>query len=257
VFQHQHGSFAVSQSSGMFLYGKVAPFADCARLDDLSAAERRYCPDPAHRLSPNAYIWSPDSPINGRGITDGDTIRGFATRVIRDDPGPYARIVLTGFLHYFRPGHPISGGDYPVDAWKFPKDPRHWSYPGYRGPIRRGDPVRQREHPITEPGPDVAAMAGDWHVSVGVSRLLHFLQRFVYTWGPLLALCVLLVLGALVRRAGPARLRADATLLAALALVALLVSQLLSVFSYRYGFGSALLLPPAGALAATALIRRG
>jgi hypothetical protein len=200
-------------------------------------------------------VWSGESPIHGHGISDGEEIRAFATRVIRDRPGRYARVVLTGFLHYFRPGHPISGDDYPVQAWQFPADPRHWSYPGYRGPIRRGDPVRQREHSITEPGPDIAAMAGDWHVNVGVSRFLHHAQRFLYTPGPLLALCVLLTLAALALRRGAARLRGDAALLAGLALVALLVSQLLSVFSYRYGFGSALLLPPAGALAVTALRR--
>jgi hypothetical protein len=248
LYHHQHGTFAVSESSGMFLYGKVAPFADCARLGDVPAAEREFCPDPANRLSANAYVWSSDSPIHGHGISDGDEIRDFATRVIRDRPGRYAHIVLTGFLHYFRPGHPISGDDYPVDAWRFPKDPRHWSYPGYRGPIRHGDPARRREHPVTEPNRDVAEMAGDWHVHAGVSRFLHQAQRFLYTPGPLLALCVLLAIAAAVLRR-----RADAALLAGLAVVALLVSQLLSVFSYRYGFGMALLLPPAGALAVTAL----
>jgi hypothetical protein len=253
IYDHQHGTFAVSESSGMFLYGKVAPFADCAQLGAVPAGQREFCPDPADRLSANAYIWSPDSPIHGHGIRDGDAIRSFATRVIRDEPWRYARIVLTGFLHYFRPGHPISGDDYPVHAWQFPRDPRHWGYPGYRGPIRRGDPARRSEHPITEPGRYVAHMAGDWHVSRGVSGVLHHLQRLLYAWGPLLALCVLAVLLALVRRAGPRRLRADAALLAGVGLVALLVSQLLSVFSYRYGFGMALLLPPAGALALTAL----
>jgi hypothetical protein len=255
LYQHQHGTFAVTESSGMFLYGKVAPFADCDRLGELPAAERRYCPDPANRLSANAYVWSQDSPIRGYGISDGDGVRSFATRVIRDRPGRYAGIVLSGFLHYFRPGHPISGDDYPVDPWQFPSDPRRWEYPGYRGPIRRGDPARQREHPITEPGPEVARMAGDWRVSVTASRGLHYIQRVLYTPGPLLAVCVLLVGAALVRRAGAPRLRADAALLAGLGLVALLVSQLLSVFSYRYGFGMGLLLVPAGALAVTALRR--
>ncbi len=256
VYKHQRGVFAVSESSAMFLYGKVAPLADCDRLGDVPQGERRYCPDTANRLSANSYVWSTESPIAGRGIDDADSIRGFALRVIREDPWRYTRLVLGGVLHYFRPGRPISGDDYPVEAWQFPVDPREWGYPGYRGPVRRGDPVRQRDHPVTEPNRHVARMADGYRFAPGVSRLLHGAQRYLYTHGPLLALCLLLVGVALVRRAGEPRLRGDAALLAALALVALFVSQLLSVFSYRYGFGAALLLPPAAALAVTALRER-
>ena len=85
------------------------------------------------------------------------------------------------------------------------------------------------------------------------SKALHDYQRVGYTWGPLLAACLLLVVAALVTRRGALRLRLDAALLAALTLVALAVPQALSVFSYRYGLVAALLLPPAAALAITAL----
>jgi hypothetical protein len=61
------------------------------------------------------------------------------------------------------------------------------------------------------------------------------------------------VIAALIARRGAFRLRLDAALLAVLTLVALTVPQALSVFSYRYGFVAALLLPPAAALAVTAL----
>jgi hypothetical protein len=98
---------------------------------------------------------------------------------------------------------------------------------------------------VTRPREDVAA-----------SRALHDYQRVGYTPGPVLALCVLLVAAALVARRGEIRLRLDALLLAAFAVGALVVSQALSVFSYRYGLIAPVLLPPAGALAATALIGR-
>ncbi|MEA2171077.1 MAG: hypothetical protein QOF76_4377 [Solirubrobacteraceae bacterium] len=251
IYDHQHGSFALTSSSGRFLYGKVAPFADCTRLGELSDAERAICPDPAHRLTPNAYVWSTQSPIQN---ADPDVAKAFALKVIRHQFGDYADVVVSGFLHYFRAGHHIGPDDYPVEAWQFPEDPRTWAYPGYRGPIRAGIPIRQQRHPITEPNVYASQMAGHSRFDVGVTRFLHDLQLNVYTPGPLLAACVLLVLFALVRRAGDARLRADAALVCGVALVALLTTQAFSVFSYRYGLGLIVLLPAAAALAASALI---
>ena len=86
------------------------------------------------------------------------------------------------------------------------------------------------------------------------SRFLHGYQRFAFTTGPVLALCVLVVVAAAVLRRGAVRLRLDAALLAASVLVMLLVATSLSVFSYRYGLVAALLLPPAAAFAGTALL---
>jgi hypothetical protein len=255
TFEIQHGRFAFTESNGRFLYGKVAPFADCARLGDVPADERPLCPDPGHRLTTNAYLWGKDSPIHGIATRDDPRIRRFALRVIREQPLTYAGVVAGGVLHYFEPGHRIGANDYPVSAWQFPADPRTWGYPGYRGPIRQGDPRLQRRHPIAEPNRYVGAMAGEPATSVSVSRALHDYQRIAYTWGPLLAGCLLVVVAALVLRRGDPRLRLDAALLAATALTALLVSQALSLFSYRYGLILPILLPPAAALAGAALLR--
>ena len=255
TFKVQHGAFAFTESNGRFLYGKVAPFADCARLEGLPASERPLCPDPQHRLTTNAYLWGRKSPIHAIARRDDPRIRSFAVRVIREQPLTYARVVAGGVLHYFEPGHRIGANDYPVSAWQFPDDPRRWGYPGYRGPIRPGDPRLQRRHPITEPNRYVGAMVDGTATNVSVSRALRQYQRFAYTWGPLLAACVLVVLAALVLRRGDRRLRLDAALLAATALTALLVSQALSLFSYRYGLILPVLLPPAAALAGTALLQ--
>lgn len=253
VYHHQHGDFAVSSSSGRFLYGKVAPFADCAKLDGLPAGERRYCPDTSDRLTPNGYTWSRRSPIYGNGPEDQAAIRGFALRVVRADPGRYASIVFGGVLHYFEAGHRIGPDDYSVEPWRFPADPRVIVYPGFRGPIRDGTSERRRKDPIIEPNRYVGEMVGTSRVVPGVSSFLRDLQLRVFTPGPLLAVCLLLVLAALLLRRGTLRLRADAALLAATALGAVLLSQALSVFSYRYGMTLIVLLPPAAALAVTAL----
>jgi type II secretory pathway component PulF len=87
----------------------------------------------------------------------------------------------------------------------------------------------------------------------GAARILHDYQRVGYTWGPLLAACLLAVLAALALRRGARRLRLDAALLAAITLLALAVSQALSVFSYRYVMIASFGLPVAAALAVAAL----
>jgi hypothetical protein len=254
VFAVQHGRFAFTQSGGRFLYAKTAPFADCARLAGLPANERPLCPDPRHRLTTNVYLWGPGSPIRNLPSQADPRIRDFALRVIRAQPLTYARVVAAGVLHYFEPGHRIGANDYPVAPWQFPADPRHWGYPGYRGPIRPGNARLHRLHRLIQPNRYVGAMVRRPRTNVAASRLLHDYQRYAYAWGPLLAACLLVVALALVSRRGSWRLRLDAALLAAATLTALLVAETLSVFSYRYGLVAALLLPAAAALAGTALL---
>jgi hypothetical protein len=91
--------------------------------------------------------------------------------------------------------------------------------------------------------------------NVTASRILHAYQRFAYSSGQVLTPCLLVVIVALALRQGARRLRLDAALLAAAALTALLIASALSIFDYRYGFGAAILLPAAAALAGTSLLR--
>ena len=254
VFKIQHGEFTLTQSSGRFLYGKVAPFADCAKLDGLPPDQRSLCPDPANRLTTNGYMWGTRSPAYGVPRSEDSRLRGFAVRVVRQQPLTYARVVARGVLHYFEPSHRIGSNDYPVAAWQFPSDPRRWGYPGYRGPIRPMDPARRLRHPITEPNRHVGAMVRRPRTNVAASRFLHDYQRFAYTPGPLLAACVVVVLLALLLRRGAARLRLDAALLCATPLIALVFAQALSLFSYRCGLVAIFLLAPAAALAAAAML---
>lgn len=252
AFHAQHGEYGFTKSGGRFLYARVAPFADCSGVS-LPPRLERLCPDPQVPLATNSYLWGPRSPIAGlplRSPRPGE----FARRIIREQPLDYLRVIVRGTLHYFEPGHRTSSNDYPIGPWQFPADPSHWGYPGYRGPIRpRGWAAERSSGSVVEPGERVGRFSGIPGFSAGTSEALHDYQRVGYTWGPLLAVCLLLVVAALIARRGALRLRLDAALLAALTLVALTVPQALSVFSYRYGLVAALLLPPAAALAVTAL----
>jgi hypothetical protein len=246
VYKVEHGKFGFTSFDGRFLYGEVATFANCSKLPNLPADERRFCPSTTHRMSPNGYVWSHTSRVHGVPVSLDGRIRDFDLRVLRQNPGAYVKEVTGDFVHYFEPGHRVGRWDYPVVAWQFPKDPRHWGYPAYRGPIRAGIPGDS--HKIN-PGPSVDPMTGGWRVSPAASSFLHTYQRFFYTSGQILALCVILVLVGLVRRRVPWRNRLDGTLVAATALVALAMAAALSVFDYRYGLVAVIFLPVAAVLA--------
>ena len=94
LFHHQNGSYAFENTGGRFLYARVAPFADCAKLHGVPADQRSLCPDPNHRLSTNTYLWGRHSPIRGR--KDDYRIRNFALRVVEQEPVAYAKVVGRG-----------------------------------------------------------------------------------------------------------------------------------------------------------------
>jgi hypothetical protein len=255
VYDVQYGRVAFTSYGGRFLYAKVAPYADCARLSGLPSDERDLCPT-GRRLSSNSYLWTKDSPLYGLPLSADARIGDFARRVIREDPVRYAKIVVRQTLHYFKPGHRRGRNDYFLSVWQFPRDARTWGYPGYRGPIRAGTPTSPR---FIDPNAVVTrSFAGSPSVHVRPSRLLHDLQRFAYTPGPLLGILLVIVLAGLAWR--PRRhwlLRLDAALLAACVLSALVFTSMLSIFDYRYGLIAVIFLPPAGAMAGTALARAG
>jgi hypothetical protein len=246
------GRTELSGAGGWTLYGRVAPFADCTKLPSLPAKERPLCPDPAHRLSRNAYVWGLYSPIHGLPVRADARIKDFSERVIKAQPLDYAKVVAGSFVHYFEPGHHTERNDYSETAWQFPADPHVYTYPGFRGPIRPGSANRRVR---TNPNQFIGAFASDPHVNTTASAILHDYQIVAYSSGQVLAPCLLLVLAALGLRRGSRRLRLDAALLAATVLTALLVASALSLFDYRYGLGATILLPAAAGLAVTALLR--
>ena len=241
LYASQHGHLGFSDYDGRFLYGQVAPFADCSRLPGLPVAERPLCPDPRHRLSRNSYVWSPHSPVRRLPVSADGRVRDFAVRAIRAQPLAYAGVVAGSFVHYLEPGHHTGRDDYSETAWQFPRDPNHWAYPRYRGPIRPGRAHRLRAN---DPNGYVSAMVSRPRTSPGASAVLHAYQTVFYSSGQVLTPCLLIVLAALILRRGSSRLRADAALLAALAVTSLLVASALSLFDYRYELAAVILLRP-------------
>ena len=107
------GVFGFTQTSGWFMYGRVAEIANC-KTADIPPGTTRLCPRKHH---PGAawYIWDYSSPawkVYGRNpggdpdrLTRFDRkLRTFAFAVIKDRPLAYAGLAATDFVRFFQPG---------------------------------------------------------------------------------------------------------------------------------------------------------
>jgi hypothetical protein len=134
-------------SEGWFLYGRVGAIADCR--GGVPAATRRLCVGRADRRpeSPSYYVWNESSParrVFGDEMTDRSNalLRDFAVATIEHHPGPYARLVESDFLRFFRPD---GGGIGSIDPLVLPtrhspewhsgyaEETRKAYFPSYKG----------------------------------------------------------------------------------------------------------------------------
>ena len=236
-----HGEYKVTGLGGRYLYGRVAGFADCDKLA-LPPAERVVCPTaPAERnLTPSQYVWRSRSPLFNVPRTDNrrNIVAGrFAKRVIRRQPLDYAMTVARDSLLAFSPVAALSSDDSP-DRWWFKPQYTYWE----PATIER---LRRYGYDRGEVRPDLA-------------RALRQYQGVVHLHGPLLAA---LLLTALLAVAGVGRARASglriATFLLTFTALAMFVGAVAtSDFTWRYRMPLVVLIPPAAALALTALTRR-
>ncbi|ADP84085.1 hypothetical protein [Pseudofrankia inefficax] len=118
--------FTVSAHSGFFLYGRVAPFADCSVLPADRPQLSTLCdPRPvADRGQPDSYLWLANSPLRqghtripkGREQLAGE----FADAVIRAQPGMLLRTSADYFAGYFAPTRHETSTTSRPDTWELP-----------------------------------------------------------------------------------------------------------------------------------------
>jgi hypothetical protein len=114
-YHSAHGKFELSSSTGAFLYGGVATFADCATMNP-PAAERQLCLNVpvSKREWPDYYIWSgplsrlPGGPFGPQANTLG---KNFALDAIKAQPLDYLRTVGSYFWLDFLPPPSSSSPD--------------------------------------------------------------------------------------------------------------------------------------------------
>lgn len=235
-FSAVHGTFGLERIGNRMLYGKVAPFADCGRLQ-LSGEARLLCdPPPPTGRSPNYYTWDRRSPAarlsKARKTTPAahTTYGTFARSVIRTQPLDYAAVVTRDLVPYVLPGRVQRQGDARLLTWQFFTEPQ----PGYTSSVT---PVGFDQSPA-QPRLEVAS-----------ASVLRTYQRWGYAPGPLLALCWLTALAAALWPGGDRRLRLDCLLLAGVGGVLALLPALTVAFDYRFLLPQLVVLPLAAALA--------
>lgn len=240
------GTYSITDSSGRFLYARVASIADCAQLK-LPSYERALCPpEPLNdRRSADHYVWgrktSPQYHAQPpAGMTQLQMVKDFNRRVIRQQPFAYAGAVSYDFLRGFQWSRVVGPNDIRFAPFEFQKKyPTRW---------------------VKKSLPDMKRLLGIRHVTTSsgyAAFLVHYEDAF-HVPGPFLAACLLLALLATlgIGRAKRSGLRSVTFLFGAGAVLILAPAALAVGFSWRYQLQQLLFLPPAAALALTALLRQ-
>ncbi|MCW3065936.1 MAG: arnC [Solirubrobacterales bacterium] len=246
-FHSTNGTWGITSYGGQFLYARVAPFADCSKFS-VPANERVLCPTQpvGQRPAPEGsvvefYMWDRQhspvyriSPENRRTRLAGD----FAKRVILNQPFTYLGKVAHDFLRGFAPIRTRHHGELPIARWQFQATYPHIS------------PFDNKE---------IRLHGGTYgKVRPRMARFLRSYQRFGFVPGPILAASLLLGIVAMlgVSRARGSGARTSTFLFTAMAVLVFGLSVVANQFTWRYQLSLIVLLPPAGALALTALRRR-
>ena len=233
--QQVHGVYAFTTWRGKHLYARVAPFAECQRLGELTADQRLLCDDRplTERPGPEQYLWSRDAQV--RTLPD-SLLLGFAQKVIVHQPLDYAKAVAGGTAHAFYPGQRQREREPCVANWGFPaSSPTACRANGLGANGWRAHPV---------------------DVDTSLARGLNQYARLDYLIGPFFLACALVTLFALLWRptVGGWRLRLDSALFATAGLALMISAIATANFNYRYTAILYAMLPIAAAIAVTQLL---
>lgn len=237
----------IGAKNGFFLYGRVASFADCGRVDVPSELRRLCIDESPEERGPNYGFFTLGLPI--RELDDDPRANAqlldFSRRMILGQPFDYVRVVLADLWRFAEPVTPPSKEPY-VRRWLFVSS------------IQEADP-----HPfVLRSGgspPPRSGIEQTFRIDTGLAKPLRTYQRFVYLWGPLLGLSILVgLIGAAF--GAPARegrsMRASCALLSLSALALLLAPVMTTVYHFRYVIAPLPLIGPAGVLGLFALRMR-
>src|SRR6516164_2188662 len=227
IFDLEHGQFAMSNATGVFLYSRVMTFAECSKIHP-PADELSLCTTvpPDKRPIAQAYIWTPESPLDRFPPTKFSPVpnqlaENFAIRAIEAQPLDYARAVFDDTWRVF--------------AWKrviFPNAPTYDEYIfGYRSlPIPAWDQAALGRYDSY-----AAAYAQGNPLTQVVSpfaTIIRGYQRYVWLPGTVYGLILLAGLGGMVlawRRVG-----GEALLPWTISLALIVIPAATAEFDYRY-----------------------
>lgn len=231
-----HGA-TITGEGAIWMYGRVAPFANCA-ADDIPAVQRSLCPSKPQAAA-HGSVWfanATDSPVRvylTEHPGDSATVESFARRVLVHQPLDYGVTVLTDFLKQFRPTRLQTAHDPDMSVWLFPANRLY---------VNVNNP---------NPRPLLAQYGtGSARIDPGIATFLHDYQTFGFLTGLVPAALLLGSAVTLIARRGH-RLAPALWLLLSAAVMVMLVPAATVMFSWRYVLPTLFLYPPAGAVAWT------
>ncbi len=227
-FHEWYHDYAMTQSTGIFLYARVMAFADCHRFG-LPPDEKALCTttSPQHRLLPQMYIWGLDAPLRRFQPPEFSPLtnklaKDFATQAIKAQPLDYARVVWDDTWRAF--------------AWKRKVFPDPITYGEYVFASASGGPARK---PGTGHGfgrhfvlPAYANGSGFTHVVEPYAGVMRFYQKYVFVPGMIFGL--LLATGLCGMALAWRRLGGEIPLPWALAIAMIMIPAATAEFDYRY-----------------------
>ncbi len=223
-YKSAHGEFAMTDSTGVFLYSRVMTFADCSRMS-LPTDLLPLCTSvpPSQRPIAQAYIWTAVSPLDRYSEpmfspTVDKLAERFAIAAVEAQPLDYARAVWDDTVRSFEWNRSVFPNGQTYDAYLFAARPLavpagpYGGYPSAEAYYARGNPATVVVSPF-------AAVIRDY-------------QRYVWLPGTVYGLILLVGLFGIVRR----RRRAGrAALLPWLCSLVLIVAPAATAeFDYRY-----------------------
>jgi hypothetical protein len=228
AFDVQHGQFAMSDATGVFLYSRVMTFAECPKMH-VPANELWLCTDPVppgQRPIAQSYIWTPATPLdrfppNKFAPLTNKLAEDFAIRAIEAQPLDYAKAVFDDTWRVFgwqRQVFPQAAtyDEYlflpqglPIPSWD---DANLGRYHSYAAAYVQGNPETQVVNPF-------AVIIRDY-------------QKYVWLPGAIYGLILLAGLGGIV--AAWRRLGGEALLPWAVSLALIIIPAATAEFDYRY-----------------------
>jgi hypothetical protein len=227
VFDLEHGQFAMSDATGVFLYSRVMTFAECAKMH-VPDNELALCTTvpPDKRPIAQAYIWTSASPLDRfppskfSPVTN-QLAENFAIRAIEAQPLDYARAVFEDTWRVFGWKRVIfpNAATYdeyifgyrslPVPTWD---DASLGRYGSYAADYAHGNPLTQVVNPF--------------------APIIRGYQRYVWLPGTVYGLILLAGLGGIVL--AWRRLGGEALLPWTISLAMIVIPAATAEFDYRY-----------------------
>jgi hypothetical protein len=228
AFDLQHGQFAMSDATGVFLYSRVMTFAECPKMH-VPVNELWLCTDPVppgQRPIAQSYIWTPATPLDRFppqkfAPLPNKLAEDFAIRAIEAQPLDYAKAVFDDTWRVFgwqRQVFPQAAtyDEYlflpqglPIPSWD---DANLGRYNSYAAAYVQGNPATQVVNPF-------AVIIRDY-------------QKYVWLPGTIYGLILLAGLGGIA--AAWRRLGGEALLPWAVSLTLIVIPAATAEFDYRY-----------------------